>query len=296
MPFLELCCLLSTLWIGRERERHQRGSSSRDKRFKVDIYPFGALFNFGRRVSSTTKTFRRLLQHTPRGIEFLHPISPSSPFEKGAEALSAISVYNPPLHPILFAMEFSPYVPSQWLLGIGALFIFSSFTALSFSQRRRSALFERLNLHRRRASGASTPPRSFSPSKRGSISVTCNPDYLNTFPPSRRSALAELAEKNEEVNIGPEPSLDFLMKDPLPTTRCYSLDNSKPKYTPTGFSTAEIKSLGDFPAYDVLSGVPLPEPYEGFDPTKALPRPYRPFRWAYHQTMCKFSHLPNDIL
>jgi hypothetical protein len=45
--------------------------------------------------------------------------------------------------------------------------------------------------------------------------------------------------------------------------------------------------MGDFPAYDILSGIPLPEPYVNFDPAKAVPRPYRPFRWAYHQTMCK---------
>jgi hypothetical protein len=45
--------------------------------------------------------------------------------------------------------------------------------------------------------------------------------------------------------------------------------------------------MGDFPAYDILSGVPLPKPYTHFEPAKALPRPYRPFRWAYHQTMCK---------
>lgn len=57
-------------------------------------------------------------------------------------------------------------------------------------------------------------------------------------------------------------------------------------YTPTGFSIAEIKALGDFPDYAALSGIPLPEVYEGFEIEKALPRPYRPFRWAYHQTMC----------
>jgi hypothetical protein len=74
----------------------------------------------------------------------------------------------------------------------------------------------------------------------------------------------------------------------LPITRAYDLENGSPKYTPTGFSTTEIQAMGDFPAYDILSGVPLPEPYENFDPAKALPRPYRPFRWAYHQTMCKF--------
>ncbi|GES64239.1 HRQ family protein [Aspergillus terreus] len=56
-------------------------------------------------------------------------------------------------------------------------------------------------------------------------------------------------------------------------------------YTPTGFSVAEIKELGDFPDYAALSGVPLPGAYHEFDIEKALPRPYRPFRWSYHQTM-----------
>lgn len=40
-----------------------------------------------------------------------------------------------------------------------------------------------------------------------------------------------------------------------------------------------------FPDYFKLSGVPLPEPLEDFDVDKAKPRPYRPFRWPYHQTM-----------
>jgi hypothetical protein len=56
--------------------------------------------------------------------------------------------------------------------------------------------------------------------------------------------------------------------------------------TPCGFSIDDIKALGDFTDYAKLSGVPLPEPYTTFEINKALPRPYRPFRWAYHQTMC----------
>jgi hypothetical protein len=120
---------------------------------------------------------------------------------------------------------------------------------------------------------------------------TSNPDYTAIFPPSRRCVLPELAKTasslNQKILVGKEPSLDFLLNDPLPTTRSYDLENEEPKYTPTGFSTEEIKAMGDFPAYDILSGVPLPEPYVNFDPAKALPRPYRPLRWAYHQTMCK---------
>ncbi|TKX27327.1 hypothetical protein C1H76_0164 [Elsinoe australis] len=48
---------------------------------------------------------------------------------------------------------------------------------------------------------------------------------------------------------------------------------------------SEIKALGDFPDYAKLSGVPLPTPYATFDIDTAKPRPYRPLRWAYHQTM-----------
>lgn len=41
----------------------------------------------------------------------------------------------------------------------------------------------------------------------------------------------------------------------------------------------------EFPDYFALSGVPLPQPVEEFDIDKAKPRPYRPFRWDYHQHM-----------
>lgn len=56
--------------------------------------------------------------------------------------------------------------------------------------------------------------------------------------------------------------------------------------TPTGFTVADIIKLGRFPDYASLSGVPLPQCYHGFDIAKALSRPYRTFRWPYHQTMC----------
>lgn len=55
--------------------------------------------------------------------------------------------------------------------------------------------------------------------------------------------------------------------------------------TATGFTVEEIKRLGDFPDYATLSGVPLPQPYKDFDIANAQPRPYRPLRWPYHQTM-----------
>ncbi|RYP89515.1 hypothetical protein DL770_004385 [Monosporascus sp. CRB-9-2] len=57
------------------------------------------------------------------------------------------------------------------------------------------------------------------------------------------------------------------------------------KFSYSGFSVREIKAIGAFPDYATLSEVPLPRPYKEFEIDKALPRPYRPLRWAYHQTM-----------
>ena len=44
--------------------------------------------------------------------------------------------------------------------------------------------------------------------------------------------------------------------------------------------------------YFKLSGVPPPTPLVDFKLEKAKPRPYRPFRWEYHQNMGK----PNCVL
>ncbi|KAK6533687.1 hypothetical protein TWF694_002619 [Orbilia ellipsospora] len=61
------------------------------------------------------------------------------------------------------------------------------------------------------------------------------------------------------------------------------------RYTPL-----EIATLGRFPDYSTLSGVPPPKPYPNFNIATAKPRPYRPFRWAYHQTM-SLSKLDPDF-
>lgn len=47
------------------------------------------------------------------------------------------------------------------------------------------------------------------------------------------------------------------------------------------------------PDYPKLTGVPNPQPLPDFDITTAKPRPYRPFRWDYHQTMCASRLLPS---
>lgn len=171
---------------------------------------------------------------------------------------------------------------------LGAAFVVSS--ALLFSQKgKRSVILERLRISRRRDSGAKTPPRSLSPGKKQL--PTQEVDYSDVFPPSRRSTLAEtdlpskLGTTSEEL-VTSQPTWT---KNMLPL-ECSYMDAKDSMFTPCEFSIKEIKALGDFPDYAALSGVPLPQPYTEFDIKKALPRPYRPFRWAYHQTMCMYSY------
>ncbi|KAL4904493.1 hypothetical protein BDW74DRAFT_178599 [Aspergillus multicolor] len=129
-----------------------------------------------------------------------------------------------------------------------------------------------------------TPPRSLSPiSEKKPTSTTQPTDPATVLPPLRHHVLSTLplptGYKYKEV------SETEVLRNPLPMTQDYRTCQDG-AYTPTGFSVADIKALGDFPNYAVLSGVPLPTANgEKFDVDKALARPYRPFRWAYHQTM-----------
>lgn len=68
------------------------------------------------------------------------------------------------------------------------------------------------------------------------------------------------------------------------------------KLTPTGFTVDEARDLvGNMPDYAELSGIPLPERvWDDFTIENAQPRPYRPLRWSYHQTMCEF-HFSGSI-
>jgi hypothetical protein len=173
------------------------------------------------------------------------------------------------------------------LLLLGVISIFSSITILVFNKKQRDVVLERLQLRRRRSSGANTPPRSLSPDKKDPIDQ--NPSYKDIFPPSRRHTLAEIQSElprklnkpREELTASPPNS----RTDLYPWATCCD-DVESNCFTSTEFAKDEIKALGDFPDYASLSGVPLPQPYHGFDINKARPRPYRPFRWAYHQTMC----------
>ena len=112
------------------------------------------------------------------------------------------------------------------------------------------------------------------------------------LPPLRRQFLSEIvkttsSEKSPVKDIEGDIKEESVRQSMLPLTANYETSPGN-LFTPTGFSVDEIKSLGDFPDYATLSGIPLPDAYPEFDIDKALARPYRTFRWNYHQTMCKF--------
>ncbi|KAI9792506.1 MAG: hypothetical protein M1835_007791 [Candelina submexicana] len=181
-----------------------------------------------------------------------------------------------------------------WALGLA--FILGSIFFFSLNQRQRDTVLSRIVLRRRRTSGAFTPPLSPSlekaekppPKERAPTNVPPAIDYKDVFPPSRRAPLETIAtslppdqKRKLSVSISsPVVSRGSMIPLTSPIEDCIS-----PAFTATELSNEEIEALGDFPDYAELSGVPLPEPCHEFDIKKALPRPYRPFRWSYHQTM-----------
>lgn len=145
-------------------------------------------------------------------------------------------------------------------------------------------------LKRRRLTSlsSSAPP---TPTYGGKTSYSKTDPYPSSvvFPPSRRGALAQLLPASKLAKKQTSMDTSELRSKQLPTTQTQDLDKPD-QFTPTGISTQEIKALGAFPDYSVLSGVPYPKPCPSFHITKAAFRPFRPFRWTYHQTMGK-QHL-----
>ncbi|EED17580.1 conserved hypothetical protein [Talaromyces stipitatus ATCC 10500] len=166
----------------------------------------------------------------------------------------------------------------QWLVGLallGTTVIYVAFTRV----RGRSILSRA-----RKTSTSKTPPRSLSPEKKPSASSgapdTC---YSDALPPPRREAMLNMKSKIPKT-ASKHISEEHILKNILPMTQNYETA-SDGLYTSMGFSVKEIKEMGDFLDYSALSGVPLPNAHQEFKIEKALPRPYRPFRWNYHQTM-----------
>jgi hypothetical protein len=123
-------------------------------------------------------------------------------------------------------------------------------------------------------------------------------NYNDSLPPLRREALKEAAKSlpagKWDIFTDREVGEGDVKRGILPFTADFNTSGGN-KYTPTGFSVDEIRALGDFPDYATLSGVPLPSPYPEFNIDKAIPRPYRPYRWSYHQTMCRSSFFPTKF-
>ncbi|KAF2215505.1 hypothetical protein CERZMDRAFT_94907 [Cercospora zeae-maydis SCOH1-5] len=161
---------------------------------------------------------------------------------------------------------------------------YSAYFAINASARQRLA--ERFGLQRRRCSVATTSPRDPPCKEAGESDVSTI--YAHVFPPHRRRALAELSStackrlsrSPQELSQLPAKYERLLPDKTSPDLTLHALHT-----TATGFTLDEIEQLGRFPDYATLSGVPLPKAYHEFDIATALARPYRPFRWSYHQTM-----------
>ncbi|KJK74589.1 hypothetical protein H634G_10118 [Metarhizium anisopliae BRIP 53293] len=108
-------------------------------------------------------------------------------------------------------------------------------------------------------------------------------NYSNVFPPSQRKLVACIgadvgAGDASSSNPSQHPELVLGLEED------YRLA-SPSRIVFSGFSVGEIRSLGSFPDYAALSEVPLPRAANDFDIATARPRPYRPLRWPYNQTM-----------
>jgi hypothetical protein len=168
---------------------------------------------------------------------------------------------------------------------LAAVFICLIVISVLQKQKRKGGVKE-IPIKQRKDSGYAIEPLNLALSKK-QLQNVITPDYSNTVPPSRRTWDSSRTTSNlwkyYRKLLGSRSHETRYM---LPMDTPYH-DADGSMMTPCGFSIDEIRALGDFPDYAELSGVPLPKPYLDFDISRALPRPYRPFRWAYHQTMCR---------
>lgn len=157
-----------------------------------------------------------------------------------------------------------------WWAGLVAVALTGLWLALDRAQEK--SIFNQLRLRSRGPSTSDTPPRSLSPEKKPNRGPASSPNYENALPPQRREALSKIFKGDVQ-----EVKEEEVLRHILPMDANYKICREQ-KYTPTGFSVQEVRELGDFPDYAVLSGVPMPQPYHNFDIDKALARLYRPFR------------------
>lgn len=183
-------------------------------------------------------------------------------------------------------------MPSLYLYILGVAFTIVTVTYFALNEKRRALILRRFGLDRQHRLPWA-PPKSQSSAKQElpkKSALAAGQEYKDTFPPCRRQALADLTDNRFSVGGKSGKGLSELPHNtskPLPHDTNVLAPQYKKYSTPTGFTVEEIKALGNFPDYATLSGVSLPAPYTNFDIQTALARPYRPFRWEYHQTMCK---------
>jgi hypothetical protein len=81
---------------------------------------------------------------------------------------------------------------------------------------------------------------------------------------------------------------------------CYSKNLSPRSLTKLLRQKAALVAGRGLPDFAQLTGFPHPKPVHDFNIACARPRPYRPFRWEYHQNMCMWavsiSRLSNILL
>ncbi|CAF9925635.1 hypothetical protein IMSHALPRED_006736 [Imshaugia aleurites] len=187
------------------------------------------------------------------------------------------------------------YLPSgQVLIYLAIAVLLSNIVLLVLTKSQRETLYRRVSswapavARGRRISSANTPPRSLTPEKKVPNNAPPPAEYKDCFPPSSREVLLKVAESlsaSQRKKIGAlEINREAFTKNVIPFEADYRKCGPS-TYTPMEISMAEIEALGDFPDYSKLTGVPLPEAYKEFEIEKAQARPYRPFRWPYHQTM-----------
>ncbi|RYP75873.1 hypothetical protein DL771_002137 [Monosporascus sp. 5C6A] len=163
--------------------------------------------------------------------------------------------------------------------------IFSIATFLALNKNGKDARLRRLG-PRHKPARPSTPSIEEQASAKPLASSVSG--FVSAFPPLRRDQLKKM---KTSLPLSQQKALGDLLFDQKKFERSLlgfeedyrAAQDSKFSYS--GFSVREIRALGDFPDYASLSEVPLPRPYEDFEIDKAIPRPYRPLRWAYHQTM-----------
>jgi hypothetical protein len=180
----------------------------------------------------------------------------------------------------------------SYLSALVIAFAIVTISYFSLDHKQRALILSRFGLDRQHRLPWA-PQRSPSLSKHELLekaTPSTGQEYRNSFPPSRRLALAELIDNRFSVGGKSGKGLSEIPQNTdkrLPDDQNVLGPQYKKYSTPTGFTVEEIKALGNFPDYATLSGVPLPAPYTDFDIKTAMSRPYRPFRWSNHQTMCK---------